>query len=170
MWRAICKAAARVGSDPMPRLQHISVMYRLAARRCLGIFPQLFPRKTGSLVVETPRLPGRSAVSYGLTAVLARNQADGVSASPRSRTKRPGRVGPPPLVLLSYLLLLLFWPVLRHQFENRDVRSSATSSSASSATMPTNARPGLAVVAVPGLGLDFAVPLLANYQASAHRP
>ena len=34
-----------------------------AARRCSGIFPQLFPRKTGSLVVETPRLPGRSAVS-----------------------------------------------------------------------------------------------------------
>ena len=151
MWRAICKAAARVGSDPMPRLQHISVMYRLAARRCLGIFPQLFPRKTGSLVVETPRLPGRSAVSYGLTAVLARNQADGVSASPRSRTKRPGPEGPPPLVLLSYLLLLLFWPVLRHQFENRDVRSSATSSSASSATMPHERQAGLAVVvAVPG--------------------
>ena len=160
MWCAICKAAARVGSDPMPRLQHISVMYRLAARRCSGIFPQLFPRKTGSLVVETPRLPGRSAVSYGLTAVLARNQADGVSASPRSRTKRPEREGPPPLVLLSYLLLLLFWPVLRHQFENRDVRSSATSSSASSATMPTNARPGLAVVDRARSGARLCCPII----------
>ena len=109
MWCAICKAAARVGSDPMPRLQHISVMYRLAARRCLGIFPQLFPRKTGSLVVETPRLPGRSAVSYGLTAVLARNQADGVSASPpkpnkAARASRPAATRAALILAASSLL------------------------------------------------------------------
>ena len=61
---ALCKAASRVVPDPMSRLHHISAMHRLAARRCSGIFSQLFPRKTGSLGTETPRLPGRSAVCF----------------------------------------------------------------------------------------------------------
>ena len=39
---------------------------------------------------------------------------------PRSRTKRPSQEGPPPLVL-SYCCFLS-WRLLRHQFENRDVR------------------------------------------------
>ncbi len=61
---AFGKAASRVVPDPMSRLHHFSALPRLAARRCSGIFPRLFRRKTGSLATETPRLPGRSAVCF----------------------------------------------------------------------------------------------------------
>ena len=44
---ALGKAASRVVPDPMSRLHHVSAMHRLAARRCSGIFPQLFRTQDG---------------------------------------------------------------------------------------------------------------------------
>jgi len=58
---ALGKAAWRVVPDPM--------LGFITSRLCLGWSrgdargsPRLFRRKTGSLAIETPRLPGRSAV------------------------------------------------------------------------------------------------------------
>ncbi len=57
----------------------------------IGGLSAAIPRKTGSLAIETPRLPGRSAVSSPPTAVRARNQADRSSASPETGQSGQGK-------------------------------------------------------------------------------
>ena len=92
-----------------------------------------------------------------LTAVLARDQADWGQCFPEAEQGGQG----PPLVLSC--CCFLSWRLLRHQFENRDVRLVCHQLLGVGDHAPTTARQGLAVVvAVPGL-VRFAVLLLANY-------
>src|SRR3954466_11404750 len=82
-----------------------------------------------------------------LTAVRARDQADRGQCFPRSRTKRPGQEGPPPLVLSC--CCFLSWRLLRHEFENRDLRL-VCHQLLGVGGHATNARQLAVVAAVPG--------------------
>ena len=146
MWCAICKAAgpdvaasAHLGYVSAGRPGMIGDLsgYSYAKR---GASPLRLPAcRAGQQCVSPPSCrPGPQSSRSG-------------QCFPRSRTKRPSQEGPPPLVL-SYCCFLS-WRLLRHQFENRDVRLvSHQLLGVGGDHAPTNARQGLAVVvAVPGL-------------------
>ena len=96
----------------------------------------LFPRKAGSLAIETPRPPGRSAVCFAaeLTAVLARNQADRVSASPEA--EQSGQAKKARRHSCSHTAASSLGDFCVTNLRTGTSGSSATSSSASAATMP----------------------------------
>jgi hypothetical protein len=113
---ALCEAAWRVVPDPMSRLHHISAMHRLAARRCSGSFHSYSHAKRGASPLRLP------ACRAGQQCVSPPNRRPG------PRSSRSGQCFPeaeqsgqgPPLVLSC--CCFLSWRLLRHQFENRDVR------------------------------------------------
>jgi len=116
---ALCKAAWRVDRIRCSRLLHISAMHRLAARRCSGIFPQLFPRKTGSLATETPRLPGRSAVCLPPDCRRGPHSSQSGQCFPKPNKAAKARR---PAATRALILLLPLVATSRHQFDKRDVR------------------------------------------------
>jgi hypothetical protein len=115
-----------LGPEPTPHSGHARHVLKLVSldqtmrptrAAMIGDLSAAIPRKTGSLVTETPRLPGRSAVSSPPTAVRARNQADRVKRFPGNRTKRPRQERPLSLVRSSLLASPL--DRSRDQFGNR---------------------------------------------------
>ena len=116
---ALGKAAWRVVPDPMSRLHHISAMHRLAARGCSGIFPGYSDAKRGASPLRLP------ACRAGQQCVSPPNCRPGPRSSRSGQcfpeAEQGGQAeGPPPLVLSC--CCFLSWRLLRHQFENRDVR------------------------------------------------
>jgi len=160
---ALCKAASRVVPDPMSRLHHISAMHRLAARRCSGIFPQLFPRKTGSLATETPRLPGRSAVCLPPDCRRGPHSSQSGQCFPKPNKAAQASHS------CSHAAASSRGDCCVTNSRTGTSGSSATSSSAWR-PCPTNARQGRGLVVAVLVWQGFAALSLANDQNSAFSP